>query len=224
MRERTPSETPIAPARERRRGWLRWTAVSGAAVASVLAMSAWAQADPGPRAGPMGGHGGPMMAMAGGHGGHWGQGGHGGRGGHGGHGGHGGGSGHGGWLMGRGLDRMLDAVNATEAQRTQIRQIAQSAGADLQAQRAAHRALRERAMSAFVAPNVDAREVESIRQQMLAQHDARSKRLTQAMLEASQVLTPEQRVQLAERMKQRGERMRRQMEERQRPGAPQPHG
>lgn len=215
MRDRTSSETPTTPARGQRRGWLRWTAVSGAAVASVLAMSAWAQADPGPRAGPMGGHAGPMMAMAGGHGGH---------GGHWGHGGHGDRGGQGGWLMGRGLDRMLDAVNATEAQRTQIRQIAQSARADVQSQRATHRALRDRAMSAFVAPNVDAREVESIRQQMLAQHDATSKRLTQAMLDASRVLTPEQRAQLAERMKQRGERMQRRIEERQRPGAPQPQG
>jgi Spy/CpxP family protein refolding chaperone len=212
MSEHTTPATPGSPASERRASWLRWAAITGAAAASVVAMSAWAQADPGPRAGVFGGHGGTTMAMAGGHGSHWG------------HGGHGGQGAQGGWLMGRGLDRMLDAVNATEAQRTQIRQIAASARADLQAQRETRRSLRDRAMSAFVAPNVDAREVEAIRQQMLAQHDARSRRLTQAMLDASQVLTPEQRVQLAERMKQRSERMQRRLEERQRPGAPQPQG
>ena len=56
---------------------------------------------------------------------------------------------------------------------------------------------------------------ESLRQQMLALHDQASKRRMQAMVDASQVLTPEQRVKLAERMKQRGEMMRERMERRQ---------
>lgn len=126
----------------------------------------------------------------------------------------------GGMWMGRGIDRMLDSVNASDAQRTQVKQIAEAARADLQAQRESGRALRDRAMSAFTQPNVDAREVETVRQQMLAQHDAASKRMSQAMLDISRVLTPEQRTQLAQRMKQRGEQMRQRMEERQRPGAP----
>lgn len=136
--------------------------------------------------GRMGGHGGPMMMHAG-----MGPGGHGGPGG-------------GAWL-GRGLDRMLDGVNATEAQRTQIRQIAEAARTDLQAQRAAAAPLRDQAMTAFTQPNVDANQVEAVRRQMLAQHDATSRRISQAMLDISRVLTPEQRTQLAQRMKERGE-------------------
>jgi Spy/CpxP family protein refolding chaperone len=60
-------------------------------------------------------------------------------------------------------------------------------------------------MALFAAPTVDARAVEALRQQMVQQHDQTSRRWTQAMLDASAVLTPEQRKQLAERMQQRRE-------------------
>lgn len=113
-----------------------------------------------------------------------------------------------GMMMGRGVDRMLDGLNATDAQRIQIRQIFRTAADDLKAQRESRRALRERSMEVFTAPNVDAAAAESVRQQMLQQHDQASKRMLQAMLDASQVLTPEQRAKLAERMKQRSEIMR----------------
>ncbi len=116
--------------------------------------------------------------------------------------------------MGRMLERMLDGVSATDAQRAQIKQIAQGAAADLKAQREASRALREQAMQLFTQPSVDARAAESLRQQMLAQHDQSSKRVMQAMLDASSVLTPEQRQQLAERMKQRRELFQRHRDER----------
>ena len=121
--------------------------------------------------------------------------------------------------MGRMLDHMLDGLNATDAQRTQIKQIAQAAGADLKAQREAGHALHEKAMAIFAAPNVDAAAAESVRQQMLAQHDQSSKRMLQAMLDASKVLTPEQRAKLGERMKQREAQMHDRMQrmERERP-------
>jgi periplasmic protein CpxP/Spy len=105
--------------------------------------------------------------------------------------------------IGRGIDHMLDGLGATDAQRTQIKQIAMAAAADLKAQREAGRALRDKGMEIFAAPTVDAAAAESLRQQMLAQHDQASKRVMQAMLDASKVLTPEQRAKLAERVKQR---------------------
>jgi Spy/CpxP family protein refolding chaperone len=110
------------------------------------------------------------------------------------------------------VDRMLRGVDATEEQRRQIRDIAQGTAVDLKAQRDAGRTLRERQMQLFTQPTVDAAAVEALRQQMLQQHDQTSRRITQAMLDASRVLTPEQRAKLAERMKQRrdmGERHRR---------------
>ncbi|MBY0467627.1 MAG: Spy/CpxP family protein refolding chaperone [Burkholderiaceae bacterium] len=101
----------------------------------------------------------------------------------------------------RGVDRMLDGLQATDAQRTQVKQIAVAAAKDLQAQREAGRGLFERNRALFTAPVVDANAAEQLRQQMLAQHDQASRRTLQAMLEISRVLTPEQRATLAQRMK-----------------------
>lgn len=124
----------------------------------------------------------------------------------------GGGHGHGAGMMmfggspghmGRGIDHMLDGLGATDAQRTQIKQIAMAAAADLKAQREAGRALHEKGMQIFAAPVVDAAAAESLRQQMLAQHDQASKRVLQAMLDVSKILTPEQRAKMAQRMKER---------------------
>lgn len=118
-------------------------------------------------------------------------------------------------MMGRHLDRMLDAVKATDAQKAQVKQIAQAAEADLKAQHEAAKGLHEQAMALFTQPTVDANAAEALRQQMLAQHDQASKRMLQAMLDISRVLTPEQRQQLAQHMQQRHDMMERHMRERQ---------
>jgi len=114
--------------------------------------------------------------------------------------------------IGRRVDRMLDGLNATEAQRAQIKQIAVAAAADIKAQHEASRALHEKGLQIFAAPKVDAAAAEALRQQMLARHDQVSKRMLQAMLEIANVLTPEQRARAGERMKQRGEMMRERMQ------------
>lgn len=49
---------------------------------------------------------------------------------------------------------------------------------------------------------------------MLQQHDAASRRWTQAMLDVSAVLTPEQRKQMVDRMQQRRDMMQRHQQER----------
>ncbi len=105
--------------------------------------------------------------------------------------------------MGRMIDHMLDGVAASDAQRSQIKQIAQAAAADLKGQHETTRGLRERSMQVFTAPNVDANAAEALRQQLSAQHDQSSRRMLQAMLDISRVLSPEQRVKLGERFKQR---------------------
>ena len=116
------------------------------------------------------------------------------------------------WVARR-VDRMLDGVGASDAQRAQIRQIAQAAAADLTAQRDAGRGLRAQGLQLFTAPSVDAAAAESLRQRMLAQHDQASRRMLQAMLDVANVLTPEQRTKLAERNHQRAEQMRNRMRE-----------
>lgn len=127
-------------------------------------------------------------------------------------GGHGMGMMHGGAMDGRRVDHMLDGLNATDAQRTQVKQIAAAAAADMKAQREAGRALRDKAAQIFGAPTVDAAAAESVRQQMQAQHDQGSRRMLQAMLDISKVLTPEQRAKLADRMKQRSDAMHERMQ------------
>lgn len=134
---------------------------------------------------------------------------------HDGWGGHGG-PGAAGFMMGhpRMLDRMLDSVNASADQRTQITAIANSAQTDLKAIHAQGKTLREQSAALFTQPTVDARAAESLRQQMLAQHDQASKRTLQAMLEVSRVLTPEQRQSLARKMAERRTMMERHRGER----------
>lgn len=162
------------------------------AVAGTLAVSAWAQ---GPGAGTQAGMGGPGMHRM-----HDGVRGGGGFGGH-------------GLFMGgpervdRAVDRMLQGLNATDEQRSQVKRIAKAAATDLRAQHEAGRSLHEQGLQLFAAPVVDARAVEELRQKRLAHHDQVSKRMTQAMLEVSAVLSPEQRAKLAERSKERQQRM-----------------
>ena len=121
--------------------------------------------------------------------------------------------------MGRMVDHMLDGINASDAQRAQVKQIAQAAAADLKAQREASRSLRDKGTQIFAAPNVDAAAAEQVRQQTMAQADQASRRVLQAMLDISKVLTPEQRAKLGDRIKQRGDMMRDHMQrmERDRP-------
>jgi Spy/CpxP family protein refolding chaperone len=128
--------------------------------------------------------------------------------------------GHGGGGMGmmmaspRHMDRMLDGIQATPEQRAQLQQIFGAARQELQAQRQQGQSLREQAAALWSQPSVDARAAEALRQQMQARQDQASKRMLQAMLEASRVLSPEQRQQLAERANKRGAMAKRHHQER----------
>jgi Spy/CpxP family protein refolding chaperone len=125
-----------------------------------------------------------------------------------------GGAGHS--MMGapRHIDRMLDQVQASDEQRSQVQAIVSATRADLKAQRGAEPDPQVEMAKLFAQPTVDARAVEALRQQMLAQHDQASRRWTQAMLDISRVLTPEQRQLIAERMSQRQAMMQRHRAER----------
>ena len=133
----------------------------------------------------------------------------------GGHGGPGGGGmGMGMMMDARHAERLLDSVNASPDQRSQIKALVDAARADLRAQREAGRKLHEQVQALWAQPTVDARAAEALRQQMLAHHDQASKRMTQLMLDVSRVLTPEQRKQIAERLQQRRAMMERHRGER----------
>lgn len=110
-------------------------------------------------------------------------------------------------LEGRRLDRVLDQVKATDAQRTQIKALAQSAQADLKPLHEAGRSIHEQTLALFAQPQVDAAAAEKLRQQGLASHDAMSKRMLQFALDASKVLTPAQRAELVAKVQKHHDRM-----------------
>ncbi|MFT7724467.1 MAG: periplasmic heavy metal sensor [Roseateles sp.] len=105
------------------------------------------------------------------------------------------------------LDYMLDVANASDAQRSQIAAIFKAARQDLAGQRDAGRKLHEQMAALLAAPTLDAAAIEATRAQMSAQHDAASKRLSQARIDAARVLTAEQRARVADVMKKRQARM-----------------
>lgn len=105
------------------------------------------------------------------------------------------------------LERLLTTLHATDAQRAQITSILAAARTDLRAQHEAGRALQQKMMAVFTAPNVDANSAESLREQMQTQRDQASRRMLQAMLDVSNVLSPEQRQQFGQLMAERRARM-----------------
>jgi len=121
------------------------------------------------------------------------------------------GGGHGGMML---SGRALQAVGATADQQTRIHDIMKAARDDVRKQHEAAGDLRSQMMQVFTATVVDARAAEAVRAKMAAVHEAASKRMLQAMIDASAVLTPEQRLKLADELGKRREMMERHHRER----------
>ena len=103
----------------------------------------------------------------------------------------------------RGVDRMLGDVGATDEQKRKVADIAKAAATELAPLRDKHRAARRQAMELMAAPTIDRPALERLRAEQLQMADAASRRITQAMADAAEVLTPEQRAKLKERMDRR---------------------
>lgn len=103
---------------------------------------------------------------------------------------------------GRHLQHLLDEAKATDAQRTQIKALADKAQADLKAMHEEGRKLHEQGLALWASPKLDAKAAEALRQQMSKHHDQVSQRMTQAMLDVGRVLTPEQRAAIAKQMRE----------------------
>jgi protein CpxP len=87
-------------------------------------------------------------------------------------------------------------IDATTEQQEKLRVIAKSAVKDLVPMRAKVDAAHERAHSLMVAPTVSRADIETLRTEHMALADAFTKRVAQAIGDASEVLTPEQRKKL----------------------------
>jgi Spy/CpxP family protein refolding chaperone len=97
--------------------------------------------------------------------------------------------------------RALKKIDATEDQKARIKPIADDLAIALSGYREEHRALRGRFVKAFEAETVDSEEVARVRADLLALADRASRKFTESIVKASEVLTPEQRRKLAERWK-----------------------
>jgi Spy/CpxP family protein refolding chaperone len=108
-----------------------------------------------------------------------------------------------GMLAGRHLDRMLDRIDATDEQRAKVRDISRAARNDVEKLTDVLQPMRKSAMDLLAAPTIDRAAVEGVRNRVSAVTDEISKRVTTAMLDVAQVLTPEQRAKIAAEMKSR---------------------
>jgi Spy/CpxP family protein refolding chaperone len=104
----------------------------------------------------------------------------------------------------RGLERMLDGIDATPEQAEKIRAIVDAARGDLEPAIDGMRDTREKVAEMLGAATIDRTAAETLRAERVAAVDQASRRLTTAILDAAEVLTPEQRAELADHFKERG--------------------
>jgi Spy/CpxP family protein refolding chaperone len=103
-------------------------------------------------------------------------------------------------------DKLLDRVDATDAQRDEVDALIDEIIPDLFAMKKDGRALKERIHEALMAEPVNAEELESLRQEAMAMADKASKKATESVLRISEILTPEQRAEIHQMMKEKRER------------------
>jgi Spy/CpxP family protein refolding chaperone len=97
---------------------------------------------------------------------------------------------------------MLADLSATDDQRSKISTILQAAANDLQPLRQQHMQARRTVMQLLAAPTIDRAQLESIRVQQMQLADNASKRMTQAMADAADVLSGDQRAKLVAKWQQ----------------------
>ena len=97
-------------------------------------------------------------------------------------------------------------VDATPEQKDKLTAIAKGAAHDLAPLRGNMKRARQQALDLLSAEKVDHAAIETLRAEQLALMDSASKRLSQALADAADVLTVEQRKKLAERAQRFGHR------------------
>jgi Spy/CpxP family protein refolding chaperone len=96
--------------------------------------------------------------------------------------------------------RLVGSVDGTTEQKEKVSAIAKAAAKDLRELRKQRGDLRRQGMDLLKAPTIDRAAIEALRSQQMAAADAMSKRMAAALADTAEVLTPEQRTRLAERM------------------------
>ena len=99
---------------------------------------------------------------------------------------------------------MLADLNATDDQTNKISSILQAAANDLAPLREQHMQARRTIMQLLAAPTIDRTQLESVRAQQIQLADTASKRMTQAMADAADVLSADQRAKLVAKWQRHG--------------------
>jgi protein CpxP len=100
----------------------------------------------------------------------------------------------------RRVERVLHNVDATSEQQKKITATFQKAADDIFALRAQHLEGRKQIREALAAPTIDRARIDSLRTEQMKLADTAAKRLTDALIEAAEVLTPAQRAELSNRV------------------------
>jgi Spy/CpxP family protein refolding chaperone len=106
-------------------------------------------------------------------------------------------------MVERKVNHVLSRVDATDEQKTKVTAIARAAVADLSKLGFTPRESRTKFLNLFRADQIDPDAIEALRAEQSTKWDAATKRIAQAVAEAAQVLTPEQRRELTERWNRR---------------------
>jgi protein CpxP len=96
-------------------------------------------------------------------------------------------------FMQRQLDRALDKVKADDSQRTAIQAIAERTFAEMGGLHEQHGRVRDQLTAALAADPVDRAAVEKLRTELVTMMDQKSQAISKGLLDAAQILTPEQR-------------------------------
>jgi protein CpxP len=101
------------------------------------------------------------------------------------------------------LDAMIKHVlpDGTAEQKAKLHDIAKAAMTDLHAMRTQHEQIHQQTVKLLTAATIDRPAIEQERQQIMHLADQASLRITQAVEDAAEVLTPDQRLKLAEHLK-----------------------
>lgn len=94
----------------------------------------------------------------------------------------------------------LSQINASEAQQTKIAGIVRTTMSDLQPLRDKHFEAHGASAALLSQPSIDRAALESLRAEQMQLAESASRRIVQALAEAAEVLTPEQRGALIERV------------------------
>ena len=97
----------------------------------------------------------------------------------------------------------LADVDASEAQQKQIADIMSTTMRELRPLREQHRQARKQVMEILSKPQIDRDALETVRKQEVQLADQLSRRITQSLADAAEVLTPDQRAKLADKMARR---------------------